>query len=127
MAAFPPREWDAFMTHWRDKVLGDPTGLKQTILVGSEVAGNVVSWQSSAGRFVGYWLGRAFWGRGIATAALRIFVSEHEPMRPLQAYVATRNLGSIRVLEKCGFLRVGNPEMGGDGVEELLFRLSGTK
>ena len=33
MAAFPAREWDAFMSHWRHKVLGDPANEARTILV----------------------------------------------------------------------------------------------
>jgi RimJ/RimL family protein N-acetyltransferase len=48
-------------------------------------------------------------------------------IRPLNAGVATHNVASIRVLEKCGFTIVhadgGRP--GGDGVEEVLFELPG--
>lgn len=121
MAAFPPRTWDAFLSHWRMNVLGDARNGKQTIVVDGEVAGNVVSWDHDVGRMVGYWLGRAYWGRGIATAALAAYVA-HETTRPLHAYVAAHNLGSIRVLEKCGFRPVGGSEMGPDGVEEFLFR-----
>ena len=74
------------------------------VVIGGEVAGNVVSWEQSGQRMVGYWLGRVYWGRGIATAALTLFVAELS--RPLYADVAAHNLGSIRVLEKCGFHRV---------------------
>jgi hypothetical protein len=38
--AFPPREHDAFMVHWRTKVLGDPTSRKRTVVVDDCVAGN---------------------------------------------------------------------------------------
>lgn len=117
MADFPAREWDAFMTHWRTNVLGDASGRKQTIVVDGQVAGNVVSWDQAGKRLVGYWIGRAYWGQGVATAALTEFL-RHEPTRPLYAYVAAHNIGSIRVLEKCGFRRV-------DHGEEDLFRLDG--
>jgi RimJ/RimL family protein N-acetyltransferase len=40
--------------------------------------------------------------------------------RPLHAWVATSNVASIRVLEKCGFVRVGSHK---NDVEELLFEL----
>jgi RimJ/RimL family protein N-acetyltransferase len=117
MADFPAREWDAFMTHWRTNVLGNASGRKQTIVVDGQVAGNVVSWEQAGKRLVGYWIGRAYWGQGVATAALTEFL-RHETTRPLYAYVAAHNAGSIRVLEKCGFRRV-------DGGEEDLFRLDG--
>jgi len=55
---------------------------------------------------VGYWLGREFWDRGIATRALAEFLTLI-PTRPLYARAASDNVGSIRVLEKCGFIRHG--------------------
>jgi RimJ/RimL family protein N-acetyltransferase len=122
MAAFPAREWDAFMAHWQVKVLGNASGRAQTIVVDGHVAGNVVRWEQDGRHLVGYWIGAEHWGRGIATAALSRFV-EHETMRPLHAYVAAHNLGSIRVLEKCGFRPVGDCTRGSDGVDEYLFRL----
>jgi RimJ/RimL family protein N-acetyltransferase len=123
MVPFTPREHEAFMTHWRTRVLGDPANLKKTIVVDGAVAGNVVSWEGDGKRLVGYWLGRAHWGRGVATAALAEFVADHERRRPLHAYVSAHNRGSIRVLEKCGFRAVGDPETTPDGVVELLMRL----
>lgn len=122
MAAFPARDWDAFMAHWREKVLGGQGTSKKTILVDNDVAGHISSWSQDDKRLVGYWLGRAYWGRGIATAALAEFLA-HDTTRPLHAFVAALNVGSIRVLEKCGFRRVGEGHRGKDGVEEYLFRL----
>jgi RimJ/RimL family protein N-acetyltransferase len=122
MAAFSAREWDTFMAHWRVKVLGDASVRKKKIIVDSNVAGNIGSWEQSGKRLVGYWIGRDYWGRGVATAALSAFL-EHETTRPLYAYVAVHNLGSIRVLEKGGFHRVGDCTRGVFGVEEYLFRL----
>src|SRR5690606_23382047 len=83
-----------------------------------------VSWSQLHTRLVGYWIGRAYWGRGVATAALTELVATHERTRPLHAYVARDNAGSVRVLEKCGFRRVrGLVTVGPDGVEELVYRL----
>ena len=61
------------------------------------------------GAEVGYWLGRAFWGRGIATAALRLltahaFAADPE-LRRLWAVPFARNVASARVLEKAGYTR----------------------
>jgi RimJ/RimL family protein N-acetyltransferase len=102
MAAFPAREYDAHMAHWADNVLPDETAFKRTIDVDGQVAGNVVSWEADGRRMVGYWIGREFWGRGVATRALSAFLDE-VTTRPLYAHVATTNVASIRVLEKCGF------------------------
>jgi RimJ/RimL family protein N-acetyltransferase len=123
MAAFPARERDAFFAHWRAKVLANPGSRKMTVVVDGEVAGNMLSWEQDERRLVGYWIGREHWGRGVATAALAEFVADHEKTRPLFAHVATRNVASLRVLEKCGFRRDGESETGEDGAEELLMRL----
>ena len=125
MAAFPARErWEDFLAHWETKVLGDPVNGKQTIVWEGRVAGNIVSWTSQEGlRLIGYWLGREYWGRGIASAALAEYV-EHDRTRPLRAYVAAHNVASIRVLEKGGFVREGGPHTAADGIEELLYRFA---
>lgn len=121
MAAFRSRERDAFMAHWTE-VLGDPRGHVKAILVDDRLAGNVVAYDRDGRRLIGYWIGREFWGRGVATAGLAAFL-EVERARPLHAYVAKHNVGSVRVLEKCGFEVVG--ESRDDGVEELITRLDG--
>ncbi|HTG46781.1 MAG TPA: GNAT family N-acetyltransferase [Actinomycetota bacterium] len=124
MAAFPARDREAFDAHWKEVLAGE-TNVALTVLVDDEVAGGVVSWVAEDGREVGYWLGRAFWGRGIATAALAALVEDLDE-RPLLAHVVTHNVGSIRVLEKCGFVPAGPPTMAEDGVEELLMVLRRT-
>jgi RimJ/RimL family protein N-acetyltransferase len=116
MAAFPARDRDAFEAHWA-RVRADETCVARTIVVDGEVAGNIGSFVRDDAREVGYWVGRDYWGRGVATAALALFLEEVEPRRPLGAGVALGNDGSMRVLEKCGFRRVG--EDGGYVLFEL--------
>lgn len=101
MAAFPPRDRDAFMAHWTT-ILRDASVVTRTVLLDGEVAGNVVVFDFEDRREVGYWIGRVFWGKGVATSALRAFLAEVTE-RPLYAGVAEHNIASIRVLEKCGF------------------------
>jgi len=101
MAAFPARDREAFMAHWA-KIMADESNILKTILDGDQVAGNIVSWEHDGEREVGYWLGREFWGKGIATKALLLLLQQ-VTSRPLYAYVVRHNLASIRVLEKCGF------------------------
>src|SRR5215471_11157423 len=105
MAVWVPRDRDAFFQHWRGILIADELVAK-TIVSGDEVAGNITSWPRDGKRYVGYWLGREFWGQGLATKALAELVQELE--RPLYAEVAATNIGSIRVLEKCGFEVVGS-------------------
>jgi RimJ/RimL family protein N-acetyltransferase len=101
MAAFPSRERDAFMAHWA-RIMADDTVVSRTIDVDGAVAGNIVSWIQDDARMVGYWIGRDYWGRGVASAALALFL-EQVATRPLWAHVARHNVGSRRVLEKSGF------------------------
>jgi len=105
-ARFPARDRERFLTHWRTKVLGNPTGHAQTVTVDGEVAGNIVAWWQDGRRFVGYWFGQRFWGRGVGTAALRQFL-QREQIRPLYADPFVGNTASVRLLERCGFRRVG--------------------
>jgi len=122
MANFAARDREAFMAHWA-KILVDETVMARTVMHRDAVAGNVVSWTHDDERDVGYWIGREHWGKGVATAALSAFLAELDT-RPLYAHVATRNVGSIRVLEKCGFERTGDGSSpSGDGVDELLLKL----
>jgi RimJ/RimL family protein N-acetyltransferase len=125
MAAFVSREREAFMVHWHDMVLRNPTNTTKTVVVDGRVAGHVVSWEHGRKRLVGYWIGREHWGKGIATRALAEFLAR-EATRPLHAWVAVDNVASIRVLEKCGFCRDPTTGLhtGDDGVVEVLMMLA---
>jgi|SRR6478735_8159398 len=127
MAAFPSREREAFFAHWNNNILGNPAAVSRAIFAGNQVFGNIGAWTDGASgeRLISYWIGREFWGRGIASAALAEFL-RFESARPLGAKVAQHNRGSIRVLEKAGFVRVGEEEFAapdGDHVVELSYRL----
>jgi RimJ/RimL family protein N-acetyltransferase len=125
LAASSAREWDAFIAHWRTKVLAVPTSRARTIVADGKVAGYVASWESDGKALICYWIGRECWGRGIAPSAVKEFLADHERRRPIHAYVAQSNVRSIRVLEKCGFHPSGGPLVGADGVTEMLFLLDG--
>jgi len=125
MAAFPARARDPFMKHWA-RIMADQTNMLKTIVFNGQVAGNIVSWDQDDRREVGYWLGREFWGRGIATRALLSMLG-CVTRRPLYAHVVKHNVASRRVLEKCGFRIVGSDrtlsDLPGEPVEELILRL----
>jgi RimJ/RimL family protein N-acetyltransferase len=108
MAAFTakdPSDRDAFMEHWA-KVLADPSNVNRTILVDGRVAGSIACFEMFGERTVGYGLGREYWGHGIATRALALFL-DVVAERPLYARVVKDNVGSRRVLQKCGFTICG--------------------
>jgi RimJ/RimL family protein N-acetyltransferase len=120
MAVFPTRDREAFFEHWVE-IRADPTVVTRTIVLDGVVVGDIVSWVEDGQREVGYWIGRAFWGRGVATGALRLLLDEIAE-RPMYARVALDNIGSRRVLEHCGFTFVGEADAH-DGVRERIFRL----
>jgi RimJ/RimL family protein N-acetyltransferase len=126
MAAFPPRDWERFSAHWQ-KLLANRDIGKQTISLDGQVVGGIVSWGEVDEREVGYWIDRAHWGKGVATRALALYL-DYEQRRPLFAHVAKHNIGSIRVLQKCGFATFGEETIpvgnGGDGVTEVILVLN---
>ncbi len=101
MVVFHSRDRAEFAQHWA-ALLADEAILKKTVVVDDQVAGHVVSFEQDGKREVGYWLDRAYWGRGVATKALTAFL-RLEQTRPLYAGVAKHNAASLRVLQKCGF------------------------
>jgi RimJ/RimL family protein N-acetyltransferase len=115
-ANFPAREHAAFLQHWQRVILGDETVRVRTVTVDGRTAGNVVAWSEHGQRYVGYWFGREFWGRGVGTRALTAFL-ELERTRPLFADTDVGNAASMRLLERCGFRRVETTEA------YVLFRL----
>ena len=122
MAAFPAKEREAFMAHWR-ALMNDPNGIKQAIVADGSVAGHVLCFHRDGKDLIGYWIGREYWGRGIATRAIALLLKQ-VTIRPLFAFVATHNVGSAKVLMKCGFRLVETipPENEGD-VEDWLFTI----
>lgn len=127
MASFPSRSRDGFMSHWT-KLMTDPSIVMKTILFNGQVAGNIVCFEQLGEREVGYWIGKEYWGKGIATHALEEFLTQIET-RPLYAHVAKHNIASRRVLEKCGFHVSGEDkffsQILGDDIEEYILVLNG--
>ena len=125
MAAFPTRGKDAFMAHW-SKIIVDHSVQIKTILFQGDVAGNIVCFEQLGEHEVGYWLGKEYWGKGIASTALAQFL-EFIETRPLYAHVAKHNIASRRVLEKCGFNIVAEDKffskIFGEDIEEYILVL----
>jgi RimJ/RimL family protein N-acetyltransferase len=108
MAAFTsedPSDGDAFRSHW-SRLLSDGAIRKQAILFDGRVAGHIASYERAGGREVTYWIGRMYWGKGLASGALAEFLHQ-ETTRPLYARAAKDNVASLRVLRKCGFATCG--------------------
>jgi RimJ/RimL family protein N-acetyltransferase len=110
MAAFTaadPSDREAFDARWQ-RILASEETTSRTIVVDDQVAGSVSKYRDPdmPGPEVTYWLGRDFWGKGVATLALAGFL-EIVKERPVYGRCAADNVGSRRVLEKCGFVFVG--------------------
>lgn len=108
MAAFTakdPADRPGFMAHWA-KVMADPSITIRVIEADGLVAGSILCHSWFGEPELSYWLGEEFWGRGIATEALKQFLQVVET-RPLFARVVFDNVASQKVLTKCGFVVVG--------------------
>ena len=127
LAHVASRDREAHAAHWQ-KILADPDVLVRAVVTtDGAVAGQVLSFPRSGVRELGYWLGRDYWGQGLASAAVAEFL-RIEPVRPLHAVVAEHNPASRRVLERNGFELVGLEEVpslepGGAPVRVLVLQL----
>jgi RimJ/RimL family protein N-acetyltransferase len=130
MAAFAagdPTDRDAYMAKWT-RILAEEHMPIKAIVVDGEVAGKVFCWKDEELGVpeVSYWIAREQWGKGIATRALSQFL-DHITARPLYGRAAADNIGSIRVLEKCGFRRIDSHRAfaaaRGEEIEELVLEL----
>ena len=126
LAAFVnPRDRAAFGAHW-EKILKSPENTNRTILADGQVAGSVSCYPYEGNPEVTYWIGREFWGRGIATEALKQML-QLITVRPVTARAAEGNHGSLKVLQKCGFKIIGKDHGfahgRGQDTEEYLLRL----
>jgi RimJ/RimL family protein N-acetyltransferase len=102
MSAYPSKDRGEFMRHW-EGILKNKNATARTILYKEKVAGHILCWKE--GKYeqrIGYWIGREFWRRGIASATVTELLTQIK-IRPLFAEVANHNIASKRVLEKNGF------------------------
>ncbi len=117
MAAFTrPDATDraAFDAHYQ-RVLSEPENWTRAIDENGVLVGMIASFTMEGERELTYWVDPSRWGRGIASGAVRLFIPD-EPHRPLYARAAEHNLGSRRVLERNGFLKIGEEASWADGV-----------
>lgn len=106
--------------------MDDPTINMQTILIDETIVGSMAKFVMEGDTEITYWIDRNFWGKGITTAALKIFLTI-ENTRPIFARVAFDNIGSQKVLEKCGFVKTGSDKGFANArqaeIEEYIYKL----
>lgn len=129
LAAFTSKNYadkDAYFEKYT-KHLNDPTINQQTILVGETIAGSIAKFILEGDTEITYWIDRKFWGKGIATTALKQFLAV-ENTRPIFGRVAFDNMGSQKVLEKCGFVKTGTDKGFANArqkeIEEFIYKLT---
>ena len=109
------------------KFLFDPTINQQTIKIDGVIVGSIAKFVIQGNTEVTYWIDKKFWGQGIATAALQQLL-EMEKTRPIQGRVAFDNYGSQKVLEKCGFVKIGSDKGFANArqaeIEEYIYQLA---
>ncbi|MFZ4545592.1 MAG: GNAT family N-acetyltransferase [Saprospiraceae bacterium] len=129
LAAFMPKEptdKSAYLAKYQ-KLLNDPTVNNQTIILDNRIVGSIAKFVAEGKVEITYWIDREFWGQGIATKSLNDFL-KIEQTRPIYGRVAFDNVGSRRVLEKCGFLKTGTDKGYANArqteIEEFIFKLA---
>lgn len=129
LAAFTlkdPTDRPAYMEKY-SKHLADPAIHMRTIKANDEIVGSIAQFFIGDDAEITYWIDRKFWGQGIATTALQDFL-KIEPIRPIYGRVAFDNYGSQKVLEKCGFVKIGADKGFANArqteIEEYIYRLS---
>jgi RimJ/RimL family protein N-acetyltransferase len=109
------------------KFLNDPTINTQTIMVNNIIAGSISKFEMEGEAEITYWIDKKFWGKGVATTALKKFLII-ENVRPIFGRVAFDNLGSQKVLEKCGFVKIGTDKGFANArqaeIEEFIYKLT---
>ena len=128
LAAFTskdPADKSAYLIKYT-KLLNDPTVNNQTIIVDDIIAGSIAKFEIEGKAEVTYWIDKRYWGKGIATKALKILLTI-ENTRPIYGRVAFDNYGSQKVLEKCGFVRVDKDKGFANArqteIEEFIYKL----
>lgn len=129
LAAFTPKDptdKPAYLTKY-SKLLNEPTVNMRTILFDNKIAGSISKFEIDGDAEITYWIDKHFWGKGVTTTALKNFLTM-ENMRPIFGRVAFDNYGSQRVLEKCGFVKIGKDKGFANGrgreIEEFIYKLS---
>jgi len=108
LAAFTAKDSDnkeAYIEKY-SRFLTDPTINMKTIRLNGEIVGSISKFMMFGEAGITYWIDRKYWGKGIGAGALKMFL-ETETTRPIYGRVAFDNIGSQRVPEKCGFIKVG--------------------
>lgn len=128
LAAFTPKDQpdqEAYFAKF-SKFLDDPTINMQTILVNETIVGSIAKFEMEGDTEITYWIDRSFWGKGIATTALGNFLTIVSA-RPVFGRVAFDNFGSQKVLEKCGFIKIGTDKGFANArqmeIEEFIYKL----
>lgn len=129
LAAFTsknPADKEAYFEKFT-KLLNDPTINNRTIWLDEIIVGSIAKFEIAGESEITYWIDRDYWGRGIATTGLSEFLTI-ETTRPIFARVAFDNVGSQRVLEKCGFLKFGSDTGFANArqaeIEEFIYKLT---
>ncbi len=128
LAAFTPKDStdkEAYINKYT-KLLSDETVNNKTIFFNNEIVGSIAKFEIEGEAEITYWISKDFWGKGISTNALMQLL-EIEKKRPIYGRVAFDNIGSQRVLEKCGFEKIGTDKgfanARGKEIEEFIYKL----
>lgn len=129
LAAFTPKDptdKSAYLSK-HTRLLSEPTVNNQTVIVNHVIVGSIAKFEIEGEAEITYWIDKNFWGQGIATKALKAFLAI-EPARPIFGRAAFDNFGSQKVLEKCGFEKIGTDQGFANArqtvIDEFIYKLT---
>lgn len=108
-----PLSYEEFRTK-KTIALSIAVGEMETYVInwGDEVVGTIGYFRRTEGSplEIGYWLGKDYWGKGIASKALRLAIKAMQISGITGKLIATTlsdNKASMHILLKCGFKEIG--------------------
>ncbi len=110
----PPKITKKFEQDWIKKeisnyILKEPKTLSFAIILNDKLIGivnsGITDYENDATE-IGFWIGEKYWGKGIMTNALKLFIKElnkKHRLKRIVARVVISNSASCKILKKCGF------------------------
>lgn len=112
---YAKKDAEKFVLEAMDKFGGER--YRFAITTDDEVIGTIELSNAKRGRAtIGYWLGKPYWGKGIMTRSVKALIERFKGKIDLiESRVNANNVASQRVLEKCGFRKIGRMPNGHRG------------
>lgn len=107
-AGVKPRDEASFYALW-ERILADESVTERAVLADDKLAGRAACFPSNGRLELGCWIGREFWGLGVASRAMGLLLDIVDE-RPVYGQIQAGNTASIRMTERLGFEKIGEAD-----------------